>query len=142
MSVRYVVDTGVPFLAVRREVDGGYFRPTNAVYLVNPLSVALCNVKVSTGGHYSDVDLGVTTVEGKEKPSLDLAALSAAKIEMTSDDEFDEVNIWWTVCFEVDGITTTRDFATSKRLENVQSVDEVPVLGKPGKLIPQSISNF
>lgn len=54
-------DFSRPFIAIRREDDGGDFDRTMAEYLVNPLHEELHNVRISTSAASSDAEDGITT---------------------------------------------------------------------------------
>jgi hypothetical protein len=135
------IDVRVPFIAIRQDLKGDEYKPTMGEYLCNPLSEDLLDVSVSTGGFYSDDELGVVEAnESEKKPSFVVPAGKAVRFTLSTRDEYDELVCHWTVCYR----TTTServaiDFGTFKRLEDTQYFAEVPVLGGPGKVVPLSL---
>jgi hypothetical protein len=132
------VDLSSPFLAIVPEAaDGGYFDKTNAVYLVNPLDSELTNVAIRTGGFFSD-DEGVIEAKPVDMEPLNVAAHSAEVIEMTSSDEFDELDCWWNIAYTVDGERKRASFDAGKGLRGTTWVEDVPVLGRGACVVTQA----
>jgi hypothetical protein len=62
------IDVTRPFIAIRKDLEGSDYDATMGEYLCNPLDEDLLDVEVSTGGFYSDSEIGViTSDEPKEK---------------------------------------------------------------------------
>ena len=124
-------DTSRPFVAiVPDEQDGGYFEATNGVYLVNPLNEPLTNAFERVGGFFSDDD-GVIEADEKTTGPFEVAPHAAHLLEYTSQDEFDELDCWWALSYEVGGKRCTARFDAGKRLSDTQHVDVCPVLNRP-----------
>jgi hypothetical protein len=135
-----VFDLQSPFLVIcadRRTEKSTPFERTNSVYLVNPTDDPLEEVRTSTGGHFTAGD-DLLVAEETSASHATVDPRSFLCIETTSDDEFDELNCWWHVSFRVKGSRTVLQFGASKHLWNTRYSDDVPVLHRPGRLVPQS----
>jgi hypothetical protein len=128
-------DTTQPFIAiVLNEVEGSYFTPTHGVYLVNPLERPLANVYERVGGFFSDDD-GVIEAQPKTHGPYTVDARSALHLETSSDDEFDELDCWWSIAYEVEGEKRKAVFDAGKGLRSTTRVEDCPVLGRPALVV-------
>lgn len=124
-----MIDITQPFLAIVPDAaEGGYFDPTHAVYLVNPLGEALENVVETTGGFFSGDD-GVVEAEPRSKGPYTVAPGSAFELERSSQDEFDELVCWWEIVYEFAGSRREVQFSAGKRLSETVVDDACPFLG-------------
>lgn len=120
-----------PFLATRAGRDDRHTR----VLLVNPTGYDLTDVRIETGGHYSD-DAGVAQATGTPKTFERVAAGGWVEVEEPDDDELEEFVVWWTVSFAGTPAATLH-FALFKGRDGV-GIADVPVVGGGGALIPRS----
>lgn len=135
-------DTTTPFLAIcgdRTEDGEGYYDKTYSVYLINPTDLDLENVVTSTGGHYTAGDDLLIAEGGPPKQWGTLPARSLVCIEATSDDEIDELVIWWNVAFEVTQERQTLHFGAFKGLADSRSCPDIPILGRGGVLVRREL---
>jgi hypothetical protein len=124
-----------PFIAiVPHEARGEYFDRTHAVYLVNPLDATLANVYERVGGFFSTEE-GVIEAQPNTTGPFEIAPRSAHLLEMSSQDEFDELVCWWSIAYEVNGEQRERTFSAGKALSNTTEILVCPILNRPALLV-------
>jgi hypothetical protein len=52
------INTTLPFIAIRHDLDGTAYKRTEGEYIVNPLPIEITDVRIDLGGFMSD-DAGV-----------------------------------------------------------------------------------
>jgi len=138
-NVSHEIDLTRPFIAIRQDEDDRDYDPTMGEYLCNPLDDDLLDVDVSTGGFYSDDELGVIEGTGSLKPSFFVPAGGAVRFALSTREEYAEMAVHWRVRYR----TATRGverggFGTFKRRQDTVFFPDVPVLGGPGEVVPRS----
>ena len=137
-----VIDVSIPFIAIRSDEPGDYFTPTMGEYLCNPLAEDLFDVRVSLGGFFSDESLGVIESEPNDKGPFDLPAGKAHRFCLSTQDEYDEMVVSWSVRYrKACGESVTMYFGSFKRLQDTRHFDEVPALGGPALVVPRSVAD-
>lgn len=131
-------DTTRPFIAiVPYEIPGDFFDPTEGVYLVNPLDVALTNTYERIGGFFSTEDT-VLEASPRTKGPWDIEPRSALLLEMSSIDEFYELVCWWTIEYEIAGQKHSIQFHAGKALRQTRAIENCPVLNRKALLVSSS----
>ena len=134
------IDITRPFIAIRKDAKGNFMQPTLGEYICNPLSEDLFDVRVELGGWYSAEEIGVITSVPKELPAFDVPSGHAVRYTISTEDEFNEMDVHWTVRYrtESEGETSV-PFGSYKRLEDAQFMTDVPILGGRGRVIPRTM---
>lgn len=139
MAVRYELNTERPFIAIRNDVAGDRYTPSAGEYLVNSLEEDLHDVKVSSGGFYS-TDLGVITTDGHPQNGLIVPARGFLRVGLSTWDEYDELVVSWRVEFATRAPSPeSAAFGSYKGLADASYVDDIPILGGPGWIVPREI---
>jgi hypothetical protein len=136
-----VIDLGIPFIAIRSDEPGNQFMATMGEYLCNPLAEDLFDVRVSIDGFFSD-ELGVVESEPNSKGPFDLPAGKAHRFCLSTQDEYDEMVVSWSVRYrKASGESVTLYFGSFKRLADTRHFAEVPILGGPALVVPRSLAD-
>jgi hypothetical protein len=131
------IDLLAPFIAIRQDVEGDYFTPTMGEYLCNPLTDDLLDVEVSLGGFYSAEELGVLQSNGSVKPVFRVASGAAERFALSTQDEYDEMVVHWSVRYRTNaGARYEASFGSYKRLRDAGYTELTPCLGGPARIIP------
>lgn len=138
MSVRYELAPEKPFIAISQDIAGDRYTPTEGEYLVNPLDEELRQVKVSTGGFYS-ADRGVITAGGGSQHGLIVPARGFLQVGLSTWDEYDEFVVSWKLEFVTRTVRESAAFGSYKGLVDAIYVDDIPILGGPGWIVPREI---
>jgi hypothetical protein len=129
-------DMNRPFIAIRSDEECSVYDATMGEYLCNPLTEDLLDVRVSTGGFYSDDELGVISSVPKEEATFTVRAGTAVRFEMSTWDEFTEMSVHWKVRYRTEGSEfKTLSFASDKRVADAEMMSNVPILGGPGRVL-------
>jgi hypothetical protein len=132
----YWTDTTQPFLVlVERAPNPKY--PANwklQLLLVNPTDVEMTDVRIETGGHYSDPDMGVVESKGKPKQFDIVAPGTFVVVEQEDPDELADFVIWWSVTYESSGRKQTFHFSLHKGTDGV-AIPDIPIVGGEGELM-------
>jgi hypothetical protein len=132
-------DVTRPFLAICVEHEGSIFEKNHQEYLVNPLDETLYRASVTTGGWFSTEEDGVINSSESSSTEVDVAPLSAVPTTLSTMDEYDEFVVWWTLKYTNGaGDPVTIQFSTFKRLKDVETSDDIPILRRAGFIVPQS----
>ena len=135
------IDLTLPFIAIRCDVEGDDFTPTMGEYLCNPLTEDLLDAEVSIGGFYSDPDLGVISSEPKSPDRYTVPAGKYVRFALSTWDEYCEMVCHWSLSYRTESLgQRTSKFGTFKRLEDVTSMDDVPILGGGAMIVPGEVS--
>ena len=131
-NVKAKPDTTQPFLVIAGGTPKEWHPPT--LWLVNPTDVAMTEIHVETGGHYSDPDVGVVESKGhpKDVDRLDPAAMLA--LEEIDDDELYDFVVWWRIEYTSGGERRRQMFSLFKNQDAIWT-ESIPVLNRPGWLI-------
>jgi len=129
----------IPFIAIRNDEDGGDYDPTMGEYLVNPLDQDLLDVEISTGGFFSDAELGVIESNQNAKSFPVVRAGHAVQFGLSTRDEYNEMECHWNVRYRTAarGMVTV-GFGMSKRRGDTVYFSDLPVLGGPGEVVRHS----
>jgi len=141
--VKRIIDVTVPFVAIRKDLPGDEFEPTMGEYLCNPLKEDMLDVEISTGGFFSDDELGVIeSIPQKPKPTYTIPAGECVRVTLSTQDEYDEMVVHWSLRYRTARLgVQTESFGSFKRLEDTQALDDVPVLGGPGMVVPRTAAD-
>ncbi|MDP9025922.1 MAG: hypothetical protein M3N13_11180 [Candidatus Eremiobacteraeota bacterium] len=139
--MKRVIDTTVPFIAIREDVSGSSYDPTMGEYLCNPLDEDLSDVRISTSGFFSADSLGVISSEPHDTGPFDLPAGEARRFALSTDDEYDEMVVSWTVRYRTPSRgVVTESFGSYKCLKDTEYHPDVPALGGPALIVPRSMA--
>lgn len=94
----------------------------------------MTDVRIETGGHYSDADMGVVESTGKPKHFDSVAPITFVVVEQEDPDELADFIVWWNVTYEVHGQKQTLSFALHKLIDGV-AIEDVPIVGGEGELM-------
>jgi hypothetical protein len=131
-----------PFIVIcgdKKTPSSTPYDDTNSVYFVNPTDEALLNVTEGVHGFFSDDTIGVVESLPNVKALGTVAPRSQILLEVTSDDEFAELDCSWSIAFEVaSGLRSRLGFSAGKRRQSTTWVDDLPILGKGGLVVHRS----
>jgi hypothetical protein len=126
-----------PFIAIREDLQGSDYDATMGEYLCNPLNEELLDVEISTGGFYSDQQIGVITSDESKDNLLTVPAGSAVRFALSTWDEYQEYVLHWSVRYRTaTKARGTYRFGTFKSLKDCEWMKDVPCLGGPGCVVP------
>jgi len=131
------VNTDLPFIAIRQDVEGSDYAPTMGEYLCNPLAEDMSDVDVSIGGFYSAEGVGVIESLPNQKPRFAVPAGAAIRFTLSTWDEYLEMVCHWTVLYRLsNGPVQTQKFGTFKALADAPYFEDVTCLRGPGRVVP------
>ena len=132
------VDVTKPFIAIRRAREGTIYERTMDEYLVNPLEHELQDVVVSTSG-WVGTDDGVVTSEESQSESTTVPPKSFIVVGSSTSDEYDEFVVSWNLRYrDPEGNILTAGFHSWKELSDAEYIEDIPILGGPGLVVPGS----
>jgi hypothetical protein len=132
------VDFAKPFIVIRREREGTIYERTMDEFLVNPLEHELLDVVVSTSG-WVGTDDGVVTSDESKSDSTTVPPKSFIVVGSSTPDEYDEFVVNWNLRYrDPEGNIVTAHFHSWKELSDTKYIEDIPVLGGPGLVVPNS----
>lgn len=107
------------------------------IILVNPTDRELTDVRIESGGFYTDETLGVVHSNARPKELGRIGAYSYVLLEDAADEELGDFVVWWRVSHGLESPRLTLKFGLFKGRGAIGMAD-VPVLGTAGSLIPRN----
>ncbi len=107
-------------------------------YLCNPLDEDLLEVEISTGGFFSDAELGVIEANGSPKERFSVPSGKAIRFGLSTWDEYCEYVLHWSVRYRTKTKAFRQShFGTFKHLKDCVPMQDAPCLGGPGQVVPR-----
>jgi hypothetical protein len=94
-TIHLGINTTLPVIAIRRDLDGSPYDPPKGEYLVNPLPIEIADVGIDLKGFLPDDDGGVIESNPNQKQIERILPGQAQRYALSTWDELDEFVAQW-----------------------------------------------